>query len=141
MNTAGFHDEENLLKRYRSSMQTLENPCRWRTNNESSERKVPGTILKRKHDLKHADTARKRRSRMSIIADILRHTQSPARKTSIMYECNLSFNQLKRYLAFLKEKALIRKEADSGSTIYQTTNNGQKFLRRYSSITRLLSAT
>jgi len=77
---------------------------------------------------------------MRIIADILKQAQRPAKKTHIMYECNLSFNQLKHYLSFLKKKVLIRRKTDSGSIIYQTTDDGQEFLRRYSSMARLLRA-
>ena len=90
------------------------------------------------HGLTHENTTGKRRSRLRIIADILKHAQSPVKQTHIMYECNLSFSQLKRYLKFLKIRALIRRKLDTGSIIYQTTNDGQEFLRRYSSIARLL---
>lgn len=94
--------------------------------------------LKRKHGSTHANIAGKRRSKMRIIADILRHAQRPAKKTHIMYECNLSFNQLEHYLIFLKKRALIRRKIDNGLIIYQTTNDGQKFLEKYSSIAQLL---
>ena len=94
--------------------------------------------LKRDYGLAYENIAGKRRSKMRIMADILRHAQKPAKKTHIMFGCNLSFNQLKHYLDFLKERALIRKKMDNGAIIYQTTNNGQEFLRKYSSIARLL---
>jgi predicted transcriptional regulator len=97
-------------------------------------------ILEREHGSVHTNVVGTRRSKMRIIADILRHAQSPTKKTQIMYECNLSFNQLKHYLNFLKKRALIQRKTCTGSVIYQTTNNGQEFLRRYSSITRLLRA-
>jgi len=79
-----------------------------------------------------------RRSKMRIIAEILRDAQKPAKKTHIMYDCSLSFNQLKCYLALLKNRALIQKKIDNGSVIYQTTNTGRKFLRDYFNITQLL---
>jgi len=104
----------------------------------SLEFEVPRMALEGKNGLTHENTTGKRRSRMRIIADILRHAQRPAKQTHVMYECNLSFSQLKRYLIFLKTRALIRRNLDTGSIIYQTTNNGQEFLRRYSSIARLL---
>jgi predicted transcriptional regulator len=94
--------------------------------------------LKRKHSLTAANVAGMRRSKIRIIADILRHAQKPAKKTNIMYECNLSYNQLKHYLNFLKKRAFIRKKLDTGSVIYQTTNKGQEFLSKYSSVARLL---
>ncbi|UCG37639.1 MAG: hypothetical protein JSV64_07105 [Candidatus Bathyarchaeota archaeon] len=54
------------------------------------------------------------------------------------HECNLSFNQLKHYLSFLRKRALIQRKIYTGSIVYQTTNNGQEFLRRYSNIAQLL---
>ncbi len=86
----------------------------------------------------HTNIAGMRRGRLRIMADILRNAQNPAKKTHIMYECNLSFDQLKRYLNFLKKKALIEREIRSGSVIYQTTTYGQEFLRRYSRVLGLL---
>jgi predicted transcriptional regulator len=96
--------------------------------------------LKKKLDPAPSNIGGRRRSKMRIIADILEHAQMPAKKTKIMYECNLSFNQLKRYLTFLKKRALIRRKTDNGSVIYQTTDNGQDFLKEYSSIARLLKS-
>ncbi len=75
---------------------------------------------------------------MGIIADILKHAQSPTRKTRIMHKCNLSFNQIERYLSFLKKRTLIQSKNRAESIVYQTTKNGQEFLRRFFGIVQLL---
>ena len=94
--------------------------------------------LRKERSLTRAKIVGKRRSKMRIIADILRHAQRSAKKTHIMYECNLSFNQLKRYLNFLRKRALIRRKIENGSIIYKTTDNGKEFLKKYSSIAQQL---
>jgi predicted transcriptional regulator len=104
-----------------------------RQDYKSQERLVGGNIV-----LRPADAGGKRRSRMRIIADILGQAQRPAKKTHIMNKCHLSFKQLKHYLNLLKQRGLIQSKTDTGAIMYQTTNNGNEFLRRYSSIARLL---
>jgi len=75
---------------------------------------------------------------MRIIADILSQAQRPTKKMHIMHKCNLSFKQLIQYLNLLKKRGLIRGKTGTGTIIYQTTSNGEEFLRRYSSLARLL---
>lgn len=84
------------------------------------------------------------RSRMDIIANILSSANNGARKTHIMYRCNLSFKQLHIYLAFLGERRLLKSipiqtEQNSDSSVYQTTSKGRAFLQAYSNIRVLLS--
>jgi predicted transcriptional regulator len=43
----------------------------------------------------------RRRGKVEIIAETLANVRKPAKKTRIMYECNLSFRQLKDYLRFV----------------------------------------
>jgi predicted transcriptional regulator len=86
------------------------------------------------------------RSRMDIIANILNAANRGARKTHIMYSCNLSFRQLHVYLAFLKDRRLlkvvpIRTEEKSNSLAYETTRKGRAFLQAYGSIRALLSTS
>lgn len=82
--------------------------------------------------------SRKRRNRFAIVSEILRQSQNPAKKTHIMYKCNLSFRQLKYYLRFMRLKGLIRRKKNSKTIVYQMTENGEKFLNVYSKIVRLL---
>jgi len=82
---------------------------------------------------------------MDIIANILSAANNGARKTHIMYRCNLSFKQLHVYLAFLKERRLlkcvpIKTEEKNNSLAYETTSKGRAFLQAYSSLRALLSS-
>ena len=81
---------------------------------------------------------------MDIIANILEVANKGARKTHIMYGCNLSFNQLHVYLAFLEERELLKSvflqtEEKNDSVVYATTSKGRAFLKAYSSLRALLS--
>jgi len=85
------------------------------------------------------------RSRIDIIANILRVAENESRRTHIMYRCNLSFKQLHTYLDFLTERKLIKRTKVIGdenpSGKYLTTNKGKAFIQAYSSIRALLSTT
>ena len=83
---------------------------------------------------------------MDIIANILRAANSGAKKTHIMYRCNLSFKQLHVYLDLLGERKLIRcirsrVNERNDSYTYETTSKGRAFLKAYSSIRALLSTS
>jgi len=71
----------------------------------------------------------KYRSRLQIIADILYITGRGAKKTRIMYQANLSYDLLKRYLAETLEAGLIR--IDKDDRLYVVTRKGEVFLRKY----------
>nr|MDO8133966.1 winged helix-turn-helix domain-containing protein [Candidatus Njordarchaeum guaymaensis] len=86
------------------------------------------------------------RSRIDIIANILRAANRGAKKTHVMYKCNLSFKQLHVYLAFLGERKLLKcsvtkANARNDSYSYETTSKGRAFLEAYSSIRALLSSS
>jgi predicted transcriptional regulator len=69
------------------------------------------------------------RGKLDIIADILRVAKENAKKTRIMYQANLSYKVLQRYLAELVEASLICFEDEK--RCYMLTNKGQKFLDAY----------
>jgi len=71
----------------------------------------------------------KYRSKLQIIADILLVAGKGAKKTRIMYQANLSYDLLKRYLAYTLEADLISIDKDEKS--YVITQKGETFLRRY----------
>ena len=71
----------------------------------------------------------KYRSRLQIIADILIVAEDGAKKTRIMYQANLSYDLLKRYLAETLEADLI--SVDKDKKIYVTTGKGKVFLKKY----------
>lgn len=85
------------------------------------------------------------RSRIDIIANILRAAEKGTRKTHIMYKCNLSYRQLHTYLEFLIERKLMKHTRataeENSSGTYETTSKGKAFIQAYSSIRALISNT
>jgi predicted transcriptional regulator len=82
------------------------------------------------------------RSRIDIIANILQVSNGGAKKTHIMYRCNLSFRQLHAYLNLLIDRKLLRKVEKKESLrqeLYETTPRGKAFLQAYKSIKALLA--
>jgi predicted transcriptional regulator len=82
------------------------------------------------------------RGRLDIMANILNTAANGAKKTQLMYRCNLSFKQLETYLNLLTTKRLMSKQVHNGSkdvTIYETTAKGRSFLRIYHTMDALLS--
>jgi len=66
-----------------------------------------------------------------------------AKKTHIMYGCNLSFNQLQTYLDLLLDRGLLENISETGGDsnpgFFQTTNRGQSFLHVYQNLRGLLT--
>lgn len=83
------------------------------------------------------------RSRIDIIADILHVAVGGARKTQIMYSCNLSFKQLQSYLALLLGRGLLTavSEAERSNDLgfLEITDKGQALLKAYNSLKALLA--
>ena len=84
------------------------------------------------------------RSQIDIVADVLRETVGGAKKTHIMYSCNLSFRQLKTYLSLLIDRGLLRKvsqeEKGRDPRFFKTTNKGKNLLRAYDRLEELITA-
>jgi len=84
------------------------------------------------------------RSQIDIVADVLRETAGGAKKTQIMYGCNLSFRQLQTYLSLLLDRGLLRKvsEKEKGRDprFFKTTNKGKNLLRAYDRLEELITA-
>lgn len=66
-----------------------------------------------------------RRSRTAICMEILRVSMGGARKTHIVYNANLNFDVVNRYLVALQEKGLIELRGN----LYVTTEKGKEFQR------------
>jgi len=88
--------------------------------------------------------ARSHRSQIDIVADVLRETADGAKKTQIMYGCNLSFRQLQAYLVLLLDQGLLRKisETQKGRDpkFFKTTSKGKNLLRAYKRLEGLITA-
>ena len=79
----------------------------------------------------------RRRSSIEVIADMLRLGE--AGKTEIMYSANMSYFQLKKYLALLLQLELIDKVTMGNPSItYKVTKKGLKLLRNIDSILEVL---
>ena len=74
------------------------------------------------------------RSRLDIIADILNVASRDAKKTQIMYQANLSFKVLQKYLAEVVGASLVR-FADE-KHCYEVTDKGRRFLEAYEQYSR-----
>jgi predicted transcriptional regulator len=70
----------------------------------------------------------KYRDRLQIIADMLSIMGKGAKKTQIMYQANLSYKLLNRYLREILNSGLIRFE--DGNT-YVLTGKGKEFLSKH----------
>ena len=69
------------------------------------------------------------RGRLDIIADILHVVSKNAKKTQIMYQANLSYKVLQRYLSELVGASLICFQDER--QCYALTEKGQEFLITY----------
>jgi predicted transcriptional regulator len=74
----------------------------------------------------------KRRSEIEIIGELINLTKDGAKKTRILYQNNMSFTQIQKYLTYLIEKKIIdvHIENDNGSSykIYTATEKGLNLL-------------
>jgi predicted transcriptional regulator len=80
------------------------------------------------------------RGNFDIIADILGASIGGAKKTNLMYRCNLSFRQLKSYSHFLLETGMLRVKGrpKSESVLFEATEKGKQFLRAYGALKALM---
>jgi predicted transcriptional regulator len=79
-----------------------------------------------------------RRTRLSIIAEILDVAKRGALKTRIMYGASLNFSQLGDYLSFLLGANLLEVADNPHESLYKTTNKGLQYLQCYMGIRELL---
>lgn len=74
------------------------------------------------------------RSKLDIIADILRVINRGAKKTQVMYQANLSYKLLTKYLTHVMNAGLVRFER--ATNCYVLTSKGSEFLARYREYSR-----
>ena len=77
----------------------------------------------------------RKRSDIEIMANILSEANGGARKTRIMYRCNLSHRQLQAYLKLLLRLGLLESPSDS----FKTTVKGRKFVDAYRTLKALMT--
>jgi predicted transcriptional regulator len=81
------------------------------------------------------------RSRLQIIAEMLRRLREPTGKTNIMSHCNMSSMQSGQYLNLMKSSDLVRMETTAGRVTYQRTEIGREFLELYNKMALLLDSS
>ena len=80
-----------------------------------------------------------RRSNIDIIAEMLKVGENGAGKTKIMYNANLSYTQVQKYLGFLTGQGFIDKiQVGNPSVTYRITENGLKLLESINSLREML---
>ena len=82
--------------------------------------------------------SRRRRDRLSIMAEFLDVARERVHKTRIMYQANLSFAQLNEYLTLLIDLNLLEAVKTPKRTFYKTTEKGLRFLQSHREIMELL---
>ncbi len=75
-----------------------------------------------------------RRGKLDIIAEILLFCEQQKTKTSIMYNTNLNYSQLKNHIESLTTQGLLIKQANK----YLTTDKGYHFLELFAQLNDLL---
>jgi predicted transcriptional regulator len=80
-----------------------------------------------------------KRGRLEIIREILTISRKPAKKTFILYRCNLSFSQLQKYLEYLISHNLLSNSKSDGKTFFLATEKGIEFLQEYERLNNLFS--
>lgn len=86
--------------------------------------------------------AERKRSDIDIMASILNEAHEGARKTRIMYRCNLSHTQLRVYLKLLFGMKLLEPTSEEEGTkpdVLKTTAKGLKFLDAYHKLKVLMT--
>jgi len=72
---------------------------------------------------------RRNRDSLEIVHRILEVASYGARKTRIMYEASLGYEQLRRYISKLIQAGLLYQ--DPSTERYQTTDKGMQYIRAY----------
>jgi predicted transcriptional regulator len=79
-------------------------------------------------NLNVSKNSNKNRDRLDIVRDMLTAASTNARKTRIMYQANMNFAQVERYLKILLNQGLLEHD---GRFCYLITEKGKEFLKLY----------
>jgi predicted transcriptional regulator len=95
-----------------------------------------GSLMQSRLQSKSSTSPRfRKRSDIDIVANILNEARKGARRTRIMYRCNLSHTQLQVYLKLLLGMELLTFNPD----LYKTTAKGLEFLDAYRALKALMT--
>lgn len=84
----------------------------------------------------------RKRSDIDIMANILSAAKKGAKKTRIMYRCNLSYSQLQVYIQILCEMGLLAPqstEEDEKQNSFKTETKGLEFIEAYHALRNLMT--
>jgi predicted transcriptional regulator len=87
-----------------------------------------------KHEKTRNNIKSQRRGKLDIIAEILLFCEQQKTKTSIMYNANLNYSQLKSHVDMLTKQGLLVKKQNK----YGTSNRGYRFLELFAELNGLL---
>ncbi len=87
-----------------------------------------------KHDGEWIGIKGQRRGKLDIVAEILLFCERQKSKTSIMYNTNLNYSQLKNHIDNLTSQGLLYKSVNK----YVTTDKGYRFLELYAQLNDLM---
>jgi len=76
-----------------------------------------------------------RRCEIEIFTEMLKIAKNAVNKTTLLYQANLNYNQLQKYLTLLLERGLLE---ECGSS-YRTTEKGREFLATFVKLQELLA--
>ena len=79
-----------------------------------------------------------RRGRFEIIHDILTLCLKPVQKTYIMYQANLSYTQLQKYLEYLVQTELLELKSIEEDVLYLVTEKGLNLIENYKKLLNIL---
>ncbi len=82
-----------------------------------------------------------RRGEIEILSDILEMARDGAKKTELLYQVNLSYSQLQKYLSFLITKGLLEEKelASRGNhRLYTVSDKGIELLENLNQIRSIL---
>ena len=82
-----------------------------------------------------------KRGHFRIISNILSFTMNGSLKTELMRKANLSYAQLKSYIPMLIRLKLLAASKSEKTTVYETTEKGMNFLRRFRELDKLLKSS
>jgi len=82
-----------------------------------------------------------KRGRFDIVYEILSLSRRPVQKTRILYGCNLSYDQLQKYLDYLISRGLLNRFKKSGREVFHITEKGREFLNGYEHLKTFVKET
>jgi predicted transcriptional regulator len=85
-----------------------------------------------------SNDARRRRTLFEIISQILGACHVNAKKTALMYRCNMSFKQLTGYLDLMLDAKLLLIENNNPHLLFRISGKGRDFLKAYESLKTLM---